>query len=305
MEMGDPYLNFNLTMLNLWVGMCRGVAGIPNDLKRLGYADKWIEHRFANQDLKPVHPDLIISSDRINNTLLLEFKSGANIEEDQLRGYTRVTQNDLIEKAFLSRDATNSHDVTVIGLIEFGDRLRIGIDKVDHSFPLLLKDNDGLSLDYNKFSIPELNRIFSPRIKINWDRVPTRFVPLDYQSEPWEVAEVIMPKILEYMTERRPRVIISKICQDICITWDIMGKPGRDEFISNIRKVLQEASRSNFNAFLRWNGKLDSLEIVANPLDINAAKRTSAYRKLRTAQKDFIDRLKTGRDSTGQLKFDF
>ena len=50
MGTGGASLSFSLTMLNLWIGMCRGVVGLPRDLKSLGYQDKWIEYRFVNQD---------------------------------------------------------------------------------------------------------------------------------------------------------------------------------------------------------------------------------------------------------------
>lgn len=96
--MGNQFSNFNLTMINLWIGMCRGVAGLPRDLKELGYVDKSIELRFRNQDMETVCPDLIIASDGLPHTLLFEFKSGANTEEDQLRRYSRVNQNDLMTR---------------------------------------------------------------------------------------------------------------------------------------------------------------------------------------------------------------
>jgi hypothetical protein len=304
MVMGGAFLNFNLTMLNLWIGLCRGVSGLPRDLRRLSYEDKWIEWTFSNQDLKPVCPDLVVASEKTNHTVLLEFKSGANTEPDQLWRYSRVTQSDLRSRAFISRDATHSHDVAVVGKSEFGERLRIGIANDSYPFPLLLADEDGLALDHNEFRISQLNSLFSPRLEIDWGKVPSRFVPIDRDSELWEVAEVAMPMVLHYMTERRPIVRVEGLCQDICTTWDIVGRPARNEFRSKIRDVLHEAIRRHFKPYLRWMKRGDSMQITANPLDLQPDKRTAAYRRLRTAQEDLIEDLRTehSANSDGQLK---
>jgi len=126
------------------------------------------------------------------------------------------------------------------------------------------------------------------------------FVPIDQDSELWEVAEVVMPKILEYMAERRPFVNVEEICQDICVTWGIMGEPAKNQSRSKIKNILREATRQNFRPYLRWTTRpRDGVGIIANPLDLKPDKRTAAWRKLRSAQRDLIEGLRTG---GGQLQ---
>jgi hypothetical protein len=182
----------------------------------------------------------------------------------------------------------------VVGKKEHGERLYIGIKNGGYQFPLLLADKGGLFLDHNQFCVRQLNSVFSPKLEIDWAQIPSRFVPIDQDSELWEVAEVIIPKILQYMTERRPRVKVIEISHDVFSTWLIMGKPARDQSISKIRDTLRAAAQSHFRQYLRWMGRIDSVEIMANPLDLQPDKRTTAYRNLRTAQKNFIDSLKSG-----------
>ena len=109
-----PPSNLNLALMNLFVGMCKGLAGLPRDFRNLQYVDKWIELRFANTDQEQVAPELIVSSRRLNHTILFEWKSGPNLEADQLRRYSRVTQDDLSERAALAIEETGSHDVAVV-----------------------------------------------------------------------------------------------------------------------------------------------------------------------------------------------
>jgi hypothetical protein len=294
-------LNFNLSMLNLWIGMCRGVSGLPGSLKALGYSDRYIEHRFQNDKREPVQPDLIISSEKINHTLLLEFKSGANTDEDQLKRYSNITKQNLVDQAYISRSAAVNHDVAIVGLDEFRERLKIGIDNVGYPFPLLVKNKEGLALDYNEFSVILLNSIFAPVLEIDWDKISTRFVPLDKESEPWEIAEVVIPKIMQFMTERRPRISLEELCQAVCETWGIMSSPGREDFQKKVREVLKEASYSNFSSYIKWNRSPEGVEIIGNPLELDTDKRSGAYRKLLTAQKNFLEKLKTGLTGMQQL----
>lgn len=297
-------MRFNLKMLNLWIGLCRGVAGLPDTLRKLGYEDKWIEYTFSNQDTKKVCPDLIVASEQLRHTILLEFKSGANTEPDQLRRYSRVNQKNL-ETAFISREAAHSHDVSIVGRSKHGERLRIGIVDGGYEFPLLLANDDGLSLEHSEFRVSPLNSEFSSGLNIDWAKIPSIFAPIDEESDLWEVAEVIMPKILDYMTQRMPSVKIENLCQDVCsLTWTIMGRPAKDGIRGKVQDVLHEAMRQHFKSYLRWMKRGDSIQIVANPLDLQPDKRTAAYRKLLTAQKNLIESLRTGQgpDSDGQLQ---
>jgi hypothetical protein len=115
MRMANQSSDFNLKMLNLWIGLCRGEAGLPLDIRHLGYKHKWIELRFLNSHGEDVKPELIIASDRIGHTVLLEWKAGANTEQDQLRRYSGVDQQDLVQKVALTPVEASSHDTCVLG----------------------------------------------------------------------------------------------------------------------------------------------------------------------------------------------
>ena len=71
-----------------------------------------------------------------------------------------------------------------------------------------------------------------------------------------------------------------------------MGKSSREAFRNKVQGVLGQAVDQHFRGYLRWTpSRRDSIDIVANPLELGADKRTAEYRKLRTAQKKFIKSL--------------
>jgi hypothetical protein len=128
--------------MNLFIGMCKGVVGLPRNFRNLGYVDKWIELRFANSEQEQVTPELIVASRRIDHTILFEWKSGPNTEADQLRRYAGVTTADLRERAHLPPEETKAHDVAIIGRQEFAERFVIGIERGGYRFPVLLVSDD-------------------------------------------------------------------------------------------------------------------------------------------------------------------
>jgi len=156
--------NLNIALMNLFVGMCKGVAGLPRKFRELGYADKWIELRFANAEQEQVAPELIIASRQLGHTILFEWKSGQNTEADQLRRYARVTTADLRERAGLAVEETTSHDIAVIGRQEFADRFVSGIVQGGYTFPVLLASDDGLAIYRNRFVPNQTNAVFRPRL---------------------------------------------------------------------------------------------------------------------------------------------
>src|SRR5713101_452057 len=85
-------LSFNLQLLNLFFGMCRGSHGLPRSLHDLGYIPELVESTFANSEDRPVVPDLVIASAQIHHTVVFEFKSGANTEADQLQRYSVLAE---------------------------------------------------------------------------------------------------------------------------------------------------------------------------------------------------------------------
>ena len=196
--------SFSRTMLNLWIGMCRGVAGLPRDLFDLGYVDRWIDFRFRIATGEIVHPDLIVASGPQRNSLLLEFKSGANVDEEQLRRDALVTPDDLVRAVYIERDAAETHDLVVLALADQIERITIGVDRSGVSLALLCQSADGIALVQGVFSVTDLTRLFSPSMRIPWDRIPTGFVPVDGSSEDWEIAELVGVEMVARMQRREP-----------------------------------------------------------------------------------------------------
>ncbi len=59
--------------------------------------------------------------------------------------------------------------------------------------------DDGLAIHRNRFAPNETDAVFRPLLAIDWGNVPNYFFPVDVDSELWELAELVIPKVLELM----------------------------------------------------------------------------------------------------------
>ena len=301
-----PPSNLNLALMNLFVGMCKGLAGLPRDFRNLHYVDKWIELRFANTDQEQVAPELIVSSRRLNHTILFEWKSGPNLEADQLRRYSRVSQDDLRERAGLAVEETGSRDIAVIGLQEHAERLAMGIAQGPYTFPLLLVTEDGLAIQENRFQPNETDAVFRPLLAIDWGNIPNYFFPVDVDSELWQFAELVIPRALELMGNGESRILQSDL-EETVHCWNVLSPEYQRRLRTKLCDTLDRACQKQFEPYIRRNrvhGARERLgrhwDIIENPIAGSSDKRAKEWKKLGSLYKQFVEFLRTGREMPEQ-----
>lgn len=289
--------SFNLRQLNLWLGMAKGDPALPRELFDLGYRDEAMERAFPNSQMDQICPELIIASRDQGHSLVFEFKSGANTEEDQLRRYAETQSADL-QRAFVPADRCRSHDVVVIGKEEYETRLQIGIRNGGYPFPLLVSNEDGLRVSMNRFTDDPTDGCLNPRLDVDWASAPTSYVLFDQDSDAWEIAESTVPEVLSAMLRRERRLEFRQVCEPLT-QWGIMGPQGRAQIEAKVSEVLADAAENEFREYFSCDRA--GIRIDWNPLDLSSDRRSAAYRKLQRRLQDLITRLREG---GGQLQLE-
>jgi len=290
-------LSFNLRLLNLFFGMCKGAGGLPRGLYELGFRVETVEIRFTNSDRRTVAPELIIASEQIHHTVLFEWKSGANTDTDQLQRYSRITTEDLVAKAYLTRGKCTIHDIAVIGKDEHRDRIPIGIEEGGYDFPVLVVVADGLETILNGFHVAETDAAFR-RLTVNWDTLPTTFFPVDADSELWEFAEHAIPLVLQEMQKGSPRVLANEIGKDIVPLWETMRPDYQGRLENKIEAVIDRAARREFSNYLHKNERAKARthtptwDVMENPLVGAADKRLKAWKAMLKQHKALVEYFK-------------
>jgi len=83
-------------LANKWLSLSRHQANArwPKTLLELGYALHGIEHTVHVGDMN-VSPDIIMVNSKVGHALVVECKSGANVDPGQDQGYARMSIGDL------------------------------------------------------------------------------------------------------------------------------------------------------------------------------------------------------------------
>lgn len=279
-------------MLNLWIGLCQGCSGLPQDIFLLGFRPICIERPFRNHESDLVHPELVIASADCGHAVSFEWKSGRNLVDDQLRRYQGIAPADL-RQAYIRPEESITHEVIVIGKEAYSETLLLGLAAGPYEFALLVVTDEGLTLIANDFAKAELSALFKPTYKLNWDYLPTEFIRIVGDSPDWEIAEAIIPAMLVRVLKGQPRFTVNDLCRDVSEFWNILGDPGRAEAEGRVRDVLRLGIDGQLGGFVVLNNQTVLPNTALRSAD--AKKRSEAQRGLRSAHARFIDALREGR----------
>jgi hypothetical protein len=305
--MAKPPSSFSLQMLNLWIGLCEALPGLPASLRDLGYCDLAIESPISNADWGEVVPELIVASKETGHCLLLEWKSGANLADDQLRRYSLVAPDDAIQTGFIPQDACRTLDVVIIARSEHEQRIRQGLAAASCDFPLLLVEEDAIRLACGRFADKALSKTFSPRLMVDFSACPSSYVPFDQESDTWEVAEAVMPAVIERMIQGESRILLEELATAVLRTWSMMGPRHQKALRKRIFEAVDKAASERFSSYFRRNTKVErqtktkTWEVYEGVIPPEPIKRTRVLKRLRALLAAFLADLREGKDKERQL----
>jgi hypothetical protein len=292
----------NLKLLNMIIGLCKGAAGLPKDLLKLGYTVHYIEHEFANSKGERVKPEIIIQSSQCKNTLLFEFKTGGSVDIDQLQRYSGVTQQDIQQMAYVSPQCLSTFDVVYLCLFDHLQMIRQTIQSSEFKPPLLSYDRSTINLVLHSFKDELLTPLFRKGLSVKFEIIPSNFIPFHRASKDWEFAEAIIQRVIGYMYDNQSRIVSGSLCKGLIPEWDNLGASEQSYYEGKIRDVLNLACKHDFKGYLKLSkaqavtrGAQKVWEIMNNPLIVQPDKRRAGFKKLRGLQSRFIEYLKTGK----------
>jgi len=301
--MANEYPTFNLRMLNLVIAMCRGERTVPSVLCNLGYKDHYIEFEFANSEGRMVKPEIIIFSDRVKHTIMWEWKSGGNIDADQMQRYADVTEADLRQRALVPPGASEQSDVAVVIPEEKEEDVARVLKELGIEFPVVAKHENGLSLSSNAFAVQQLNDSLRPLLEVDFAKQPLHYVPFDVESPDWVLAQRVAQQLLHYMHRQEPRLLVADMARDIVPAWRSISPAMQGRYTQRLKDIVINMARREFRHYLQRNKQLEAAthtqtwDIVNNPIDLATDKRTRVYKDLQRRAQMLVERLK-GRQLT-------
>ena len=233
METEQESSSFSRKVVNLFAAMAAGHPELPRVLADHGYRCIGIERPFYATGNRQVHPELSLASESLTHCLLLEAKSGANLNEDQLQRYALVSSQALLDAQFPPK-STAEHNIVLVGKQELGDRLAKGSAKApDPRRVMLLISAEGLVHAENSFSNDELNSAFIPAMKINWGLFPNSYLPVDVESPLWEFAAALFPELIAGILRGESSLNLDAVAKSFIRHWALFHRRIRSGYETN------------------------------------------------------------------------
>ena len=284
--------------------MCQGDRQVPRVLHDNGYMVCWVEQWFRNSDDSRVKPEILTASPHVRHAIMWEWKSGGNLDQDQLARYLAVRPDDVAQGAFVEPQACETVGPAVVVPDGLGSRCSGVLAQWQMEAPLLELSDTQIRLSVSGFGIPELDDPLQQGLPIT--RIPISYVPFDREAPDYVVVEHLMRFVLQTMLERRPRLELSSMGGALFRMWPALAPSMRTELEKQMEQLMADLSANELARYLERDKAVQgqvthvpTWAIIHNPFADPTTDITHAARALRKATRDAVLRHKGGR----QLQF--
>ncbi len=244
--------SFSLLVPNLFVGLTKGARGLSEHgrgFKQLGYRIFRLEPRFLLSKEDTCNPDLVLSSERMGHTLILEWTDAASIHEgkrEQFHRYSKVSSADLVNGLAVPRKEAGSFDVTVVVSREAVGSFKtfLAADKL----PFVLLE---FTEAEQQFSLRKITGTFKQRATerffsrpLSLSRIPLRYVPFPLDNTlPSELVTHVVAHILSLVTRGVTEFTIDAFCAGFVSVWTVVDQRKRGEISRAAKDLIDRLAR--------------------------------------------------------------
>ena len=299
--------SFSLLLPNLFIGLCKGSRSLrpysSEFCNKLGYKIFQFEASFPITSGRISAPDLIITSEKTNNTLIIEWTEAMSISDykpDQLQRYSIINRRDLIEVLAIPPDSVNTFNTCVIVLPDALEIFEKHFDAEGYKFPLLQfersTDLSELNKVHNEFEEPLTDKYFTKGIQLN--RIPISYLPFSLDCiKKSELVWFIVKHLISILVRKKTSFNVEEFCSEYVSVWSVISDDKKKEIRRRTKEVLNALIRKPIGKQLlkRLPGQPPRWEI----LEIDVRKN---MRSIKKALDLFIEEVK-GMSSQADLPF--
>ena len=233
--------------------------------------------------------DCLLFHAATSHLLLVESKSGANVEEGQATRYGQLQAQAVVQAAYVTLSVRTSPTIETVYLClaEYLDRVRLGLSSIDLSYPIIAVADGKVTLDGIEDASPQLRGAFGEG-EILLPAPPPRLIGFDQDSD----VEIIQPRVLAVlvtaMSQRLTQLTLVSLAERATPHFALYGRQAQQQIKRKVGEAVRriaEAEPGNF-AFLPTTGSREGLvKILRTPEDNDARGRTQGYQAIGRASR--------------------
>ncbi|HEX7671527.1 MAG TPA: hypothetical protein VF395_18165 [Polyangiaceae bacterium] len=271
--------------------------GFPTCLAELGYLVQTIGVTITLADGTKVVPDVMASRHDPDLTLLVEVKSGQEMDGAQLARMLQVTAADLRDFAHLPVRDVQAHRVAIVYLCNEEHRESFAEVAARRGATILGFDGARFRTSGAALADTDLATCLA-RAEVDHGAIPLDLIPFDRESPEEEVARAVIPHIVEAMILGTGRIsadlIVSKTHHLVRSAMESTGSGSElAEIVSRAKGVLERLATGELAEWMERIQKQPQWRFrKALPAD---ATRTRELQRLQRAAEKYLEALGTGR----------
>jgi hypothetical protein len=275
-------LERRLVPINAFIGLCEPSPPWPAVLANAKFRLAALEIPVGTE-AGTVTLDGVAHSRATDELLVVECKSGANVEEDQAQKLAKLQPTSLVRSAAISLATRAEPQVEVMYLCldEYAARILKGLDRIGWRGPVLTLSRTHLRMARGPTSLSSLRDVFEPPIPVQWP--PPGFVTVDPESPDEEFDRLVLSALIACQSNRLLAVSVSSLTERAIPHLAFFGRAAKGALERKVsqaaRRIVQQTS-DNYAFQPNSQTRAATVRILKTPEDADPRGRTQGYQAL-------------------------
>jgi hypothetical protein len=227
--------------------------------------------------------DVVLFNADIGHLLVVEAKSGANIEEVQARKLAVIDPLVLVNAGGITvpRAVRLRSEAMFVCLAEHAGRITLGVAEAGLAMPVLAVDAAGTRLVDPALASSELAAALGETNA--WTHPVARIIPFDHESPGDVFDSPVRAELVAQMARRRPSVTMRALTEQVVTHFALYGRRAQGQLVAKVtdaarRAAAREPGRLRFE---RATGTTEPrVVILSSPEEFDRRGRTQGYQAL-------------------------
>lgn len=269
-----------LLPINALLGLLLPNEVTPPALSEAGFALVGLEVPAGGPD-RSVMIDAVLLHADTSHLLVVEAKSGANVENLQAEAYAGLRAPDVVQSAYvtLPQRVLPTIEVVYLCLAQHLDRVRLGLDQLELKPPIISVSDTAVMLDGRDTASEQLRAAF-PEDGVALRGPPPRLILFDQDSDEETVKPRVLSALVAAMARRQLQIGLATLAEQATPHFALYGRRAQNRIK---RKVAEAAGRvaeedpATFQFVSTSSVREGLVRILRTPEDNDLRGRTQAY----------------------------
>ena len=224
--------------------------------------------------------DIVLFNAEAGHLLVVEAKSGANLEPEQGRRLTALTPGLLIVAGGITvpQPVFLQCEVLYACLAENADRIALGADEAGLRVPILVISERDARLLRPQMASPRLSAAFAAPVA--WSHPIAQIIPFDHESPAGAFDPPVRAELIAAMAQGRPSITIRALTEQAVRHFPLYGRAAQGRLLRNVRDAARRAAEAEPER-LRYEPATGVTEervaILRSPETFDRRGRTQGY----------------------------